>query len=174
MDRAWDMRCRENRSMQRIADALGISISTVHDMLTARAAEVADRLTSTVVGMKAVQTEQLDRVIEEAMDTWERSKRDAETVRTKRAGVLAAPGESAGIIGGVGDDGSDQGGAALRVIEETHEAKGQVGDTRYLTVAMQALEAKRAIWGLDAPRADGPTAAVVVKVYKGVDLTEVV
>lgn len=54
----------------------------------------------------------------------------------------------------------------------TNESKGQVGDPRFLDQIQKALDAKREIWGLDAPKPDAPGATVVVKVYEGIDLSK--
>ena len=52
------------------------------------------------------------------------------------------------------------------------ETKGQTGDPRFLEQANKALDAKREIWGLNAPKSDMPTAQAIVKVYMGVDVSE--
>lgn len=66
---------------------------------------------------------------------------------------------------------------AARIIETitAQDRKGQVGDPRFIQAALAALAAKRAIWGLDAPKAESMIAPVVVKVYGGGhDLREMV
>lgn len=84
----WELR-RTGLSMGTIAKRLGCSPDTVHNLLKWKAAEVAAETRAIVEEIKAEQTARLDYVIEEALESWRKSKRPATTEKIveKRMGV---------------------------------------------------------------------------------------
>lgn len=80
----------------------------------------------------------------------------------------------AGKIAAAAIEHERQAGDGLTIIEQVtvEEEKGQVGDPRFLEQANKALDAKREIWGLNAPKPDALVVPVVTKVYLGVNLED--
>jgi predicted transcriptional regulator len=181
---AWDLRCK-GWTEQRIADKLGVTRMAVSKILKRVSTRRYKELAAAVEEQKVVQTEQLDHILGEALDAWERSKESAEKTRTKSLGakpeenkppVQAAQGEDGrdheepeerpGMY--LNDDGEEvdeeerakvlaavnlkPDGSIMTIVERVDEVRHQVGDPRFLKAAMEAQEAKRQIWGLDAPK----------------------
>lgn len=86
--RAWGLR-QQGWSHARIGRELGVDDSTVTKMLQRICKRALASLKDRVEEMKAEQTVQLDHIQDEAMQAWERSKKNAETDRavTKRMGA---------------------------------------------------------------------------------------
>lgn len=140
---AWELR-QKCWTTTRIAQHLGISRQAVDKILDRVEARVLKRLDSRVGRSKARQTHQLEWIAEQASVAWERSTRDAETVKT----VIEPRDDGAGD----GDeDGDGAEGIAEATIREERTVKGQAGDPALLNQARGALADIRKIWGLDAP-----------------------
>lgn len=138
---AWKLRQRL-WTEQRIADELGVHVSTVSRMLDRVERRLAEQLKNESLPIKARQTAQLQEIAAEAFAAWERSKLDAELERTVSEEVnLAdeATAEMGFVIPGV-------------KVKTTQERKGQTGDPALLDKAMKALADIRAIWGLETPK----------------------
>lgn len=181
---AWNLR-QQGYTQTEIAEKLGVDQSTVSRALSRMNKKLHAEFVKQAEEMKAEQTVQLDYIQRQAMDGFERSKRDAKTKRTvtKSVGVGGKggdddePDEVPGMYlrrrSGADEDDEDEfeevseeerarliaSGAAtdadfLTVVERktTDEAKGQAGDARFLSAAIEALRSKRAIWGIEAPK----------------------
>ncbi len=143
--RAWELR-QQMWTQKRIADELGIchqAVSKILKRIDERFLAKADEL---IAEQKAAQTEQLRYIADEALQAWERSKRNAETVTTKET-----------------DNGT----------EVTTRVQGQYGDPRLLDQARGALADIRTLWGLDAPKRLDATISPIAKVYEGLDVDRV-
>jgi predicted transcriptional regulator len=110
---------------RRIAVELGVTQPAVSKSLARFNARVFERLIRRAAAEKARQIQVLERVTQEALEGWERSKRDAEILRSI--------------------EGGKDGPRTELVI------KGQAGDPRMLAEARNALADARKILGLDAP-----------------------
>jgi hypothetical protein len=125
--------------------------------LLSKAAKIAlARLTEDVQRHKALQHERLDHIISEAMQGWERSKKD------KRSGVKRTdslpPEERSGA------------GELVKAGEQvTQTAEEQVGDPTFLQEAREALADQRRIWGLDAQPVMQPAGASGVLVINTIE-----
>ena len=127
--RAWGLRQR-GRTQEQIAAELQITQQAVSKIL----ARVSDRYLKQVeakVGrIKAQQTAQLEQIVSESMDAWERSKKPQRTLTTvTRTGAEGQTSE-----------------------QTTQQAVEQVGDVAYLDQARAALADLRKVWGIDAPQ----------------------
>lgn len=138
--KAWELR-QQFWTEQRIADELGVAVSTVCEMLQRVERQLAQQLAEHALPIKARQTAQLERVAAEAFAAWERSKQPAELDR-----VIT---EEVNLIG-------DEEGGSITIpavkVKTTNERKGQTGDPSLLAQARGALADVRSIWGLDAPK----------------------
>jgi hypothetical protein len=102
---------------------------------------VFDQLNEEVTEAKGRQTSQLEYLASEAIDAWERSKLDAESVEeTEEQTTIKAPGSAGGKE------------LPAAVLKTKRVRKGQTGDPRHLDNAMKALTDIRAIWGIEAPK----------------------
>jgi predicted transcriptional regulator len=123
---AWSLRQR-GWSQLRIAAELGVSQPAVHKILRRVERRVLARLADSVESLKAKQSGQLEFLLDEAVQAWERSK--GKTVReTKRESLWNR-----------------------ETVTETRDA---CGDPRYLAEARSILEAERRLWGIGVPRAE--------------------
>ncbi|MDP9350390.1 MAG: hypothetical protein M3P51_02440 [Chloroflexota bacterium] len=144
--RAWELRAQgvtQARIATLLAEDLGVEISqpTVSRALSRTRRQVQKALADRAEQEALLQLSQLDHVQYEAMTQWERSKQDAqETITT-----MSSP----------DDDGEGSGG-----ISQTTKAKGQTGDPRLLQRAMEAMEGRRRILGIDAPSKQEVSGAV--------------
>ncbi len=144
--RAWELRAQgvtQARIATLLAEDLGVEISqpTVSRALSRTRRQVQKALADRAEQEALLQLSQLDHVQDEAMTQWERSKRDAqETITT-----MSSP----------DDDGEGSGG-----ISQTTRTKGQTGDPRLLQRAMEAMEGRRRILGIDAPSKQEVSGAV--------------
>jgi predicted transcriptional regulator len=120
-ERAFELRCR-NWSQSAIAAELGISRQAVAKALQRVERRALAKLTATVGLIKARQTLQLDHLISEAYEAWEKSKKPAKKRRIKRSGK---PGEGP---------------------ETTKETTWRDGDPRWIGEIRSLLSAQRDIW----------------------------
>jgi predicted transcriptional regulator len=127
--RAWDLRQR-GWSQRRIAGELSISQGTVSRLLDAIERRELARLSKRVERQKVEQTYQLDHIIDEALDAWERSKKPRVKTGKRSGGGKLGTGES----------------TVSEVIQRE-------GEPAFLDRALGALDRKRSLWGLDAPKA---------------------
>lgn len=134
--RAWQLRC-QGWTTYRIAAEIGITQSAVWKMLRRVEQRVLAGLKDSVVRMKATQTAQLENLLDEALQAWEKSKEPAQSV-TKRT------------VTGQGDN---------PTVEETvtQQMKGQCGNPTFLAEARDVLADLRKVWGIDAPTKVAPT-----------------
>jgi predicted transcriptional regulator len=147
--RAWDLRQR-GWTQQRIADELGITHQAVSALLKRLDRRFLAKSDDLIAAQKAAQTQQLQYIADEALQAWERSKLDAETVVTTsgRAHV------------------SKEGDVTLLPDETKVQIQGQSGDPRLLDQARGALEDIRKVWGIDAPtKVAGPDGGPIVIRY---------
>ncbi len=121
--RAWELR-QKGWTQERIAAELGVDQATVSRALKRTRKQVQKALEDRAEQEALIQLAQLDHVQAEAMEQWERSKQDAE--EHKVADTKDGP-------------------------METVTRTGQTGDPRLLQRAMEAMQARRKILGIDAP-----------------------
>jgi transcriptional regulator with XRE-family HTH domain len=123
---AWSLRQR-GWSQQRIAAELGVSQPAVHKILRRVERRVLARLSHSVASVKARQAGQLEFLLDEAVQAWERSK--GKTTRETRR-------------------------ESHRIRETVRETRDSCGDIRFLAEARALLEAERDLWGIGDPRAE--------------------
>jgi hypothetical protein len=142
--RAWEYRCR-GWGQRRIAEQLGISQPGVSKILRRVEGRVLKELSGSVARIKVSQNGQQEYVIEEALEAWRRSQQPRKRA-TRRT-----------VTGGDGDgDGDGEAGNQI-----TTDIVERDGDPAYLYVAMHAMAAQRALWGLDVAAAmQDPTSTV--------------
>jgi hypothetical protein len=139
--------------MRRIAAELGVTAPGVKKMLDRAAARLEAEIAENIGLYKAEQHQRLEHLYAQAMQEWERSRkafrgcaRVSGRVHVSRDGVKTSLPDLV-----------------------TKRVDQRLGDPRYLAQATAALEAQRALWGLNAARDDGgPECAV--KAVIGVDL----
>ena len=156
--RAWDLRVTHCWKTQAIADELGVSRSTVCRMLRQVNDRLAAEFREQLEALRVEQTEQHMAIAEQALAAWQRSLQATET--TTVTGGRAAVSREGDLL-------------ALpdQVVQQRRE---QTGNAAMLGKALKALEAIRAIWGLNAPkRQDVTTAGEPMKAYVGIDLDAV-
>lgn len=158
--RAWALR-QQGWTQQRIAAELGLGQSAVCRILARVSRRTLKELSDDVGRVKAEQSERLDFIIDEALQAWERSKRNSSSVTRERTEVL----------GGTEDEQP----ARERVVRAGEQRDG---DVRFLEQARAALAEQRKIWGAEAPkkaeisgRDGGPIETV--RRYVGIDPDEV-
>jgi hypothetical protein len=117
-ERAFELRCK-HWSQSAIAADLGISRQAVAAALRRVERRALARLTATVGLLKARQTLQLDHLISEAYQAWEKSKKPAK----KRKIRVTQTGQ-----------------------ETTRETTGRDGDPRWIGEIRSLLSAQRDIW----------------------------
>lgn len=125
---AWQL-SSEGWTHQRIADQLVVDRSTVTKILQRVSSRFQGELRDTVLLEKMRQVEILHRIVDEAMQAWERSK-GQEKSATRR-------------------EKEKSGGS--KEIETTQHAEENTGDPRYLAEARAAMADIRKILGLDRP-----------------------
>jgi predicted transcriptional regulator len=129
---AWALR-QEGWTQDRIAVELGIGQPAVSKALKRLSIRYHKDMAADVARVKGEQIAQLDRVVDEAMQAWERSKQSA-----KSLSKITKPGS-----GPRGQRGQQE--------ETTLRVDDQVGDPRHLQTAMKAMEDIRKITGANAP-----------------------
>lgn len=127
---AWELRC-QGWTQTRIAQQLGVTQATIsRDLKWASQRALAD-LTAVVEQTKREQVHQLERIADEALQSWERSKANYKSVSK--------------TVKGTRSDGEGTEESTTTKVEE------RAGDVRYLNTAMGALSDIRKILGADAP-----------------------
>ncbi len=132
---AWELR-QQGWSSGRIASELGVARSTVWKMLARVDRRALAQFEDQVMRQKVEQTEQLQQIVDEALQAWERSKQDVEmgTTTTGRAHV-------------------SRGGNVVDLPDlAVTQRRPQNGNPAFLAQALRALSGMREIWGLNAPR----------------------
>lgn len=148
--KAWAMRQKMMTEAQ-IAQELGITQPAVSVMLKRIASRMATELSGKVQELKATQTGQLEYIAAEALAGWERSKLNAEMLRTVTEEVALKS-----EVETLDDDGQPV--RRKKVIlpvaktTTTKTVEGQAGDPRFLDQARGALGDIRDIWGLESPK----------------------
>ena len=127
-------------TQQRIADKLEIDQSTVSVALARISKRVLADLGDAVQAVKAEQAGQLDHIIDESLQAWDRSKEATRNVRRRQVQPAMAQG-----------DGTAPQASQATPSEVTQEVKDQDGSVTYLETAMKAMADKRKIFGADAP-----------------------
>lgn len=120
------------RTMQQIADAVGISFATVRRELKALVGEWQESAAEDIAAVKARELQKLDAIEEEAWREWERSKEDWIKKSSKKGGGNSDP-------------------------ETKVETGGQCGDPRYLQALLGIQDRRAKILGMDAPTKIAPT-----------------
>jgi predicted transcriptional regulator len=147
--RAWELRSR-GLPQHLIAEQIGVSQQAVSKILARIESRELKRLSGNVERLKLEQTCQLDHVITESIEAWHRSKKPKH--RAIKRTVSGGRGR-----GGEDDDQADEDGSGT----ETTEAIERDGDAAYLYAAMNAMDRKRSLWGLDvAPALQDPASSV--------------
>jgi hypothetical protein len=146
--RAWDLR-QQGWTHARIAAELGLERSAVTRILARVNKRVLKEMHAEVAAQKVEQSARLDFVIDEALQAWERSKKDAVKVtREWDTPHRDQPDEAEAAC----DEPPET------VVERvTHERQGRDGDVRFLEQTRQALADQRKVWGIDAPAKVAPT-----------------
>lgn len=148
--RAWELR-RQLWTEQRIADEIGVDVSTVSRMLRRIEVRYSREFAETLERVKGEQTAQLQYLADEALQGWERSKCNAESLRTIKEDISLKGTEET-----QGDDGQP-----VRVKKAvvpasktttTFTSEGQAGEPKFLSEARGALSDIRDIWGIEAPK----------------------
>ena len=104
----------------------------------------------------ALELERIGRVESEAWEGWERSKKAAQTVAVKTAKLI--------MRGGRGKDRYELPGEQ---VEKTETVKEQVGDARFLELALKCTERRCVLLGLNAPEKIAPTDPTGTKEWGG-------
>lgn len=138
--RAWRLRSR-GWSQYRIADELRMSQGGVSRLLQRIERRELKRMSRSVESIKVTQNAQLEHIVGESLDAWDRSKTPRKRAARKTAGSGDGDGDGATV--------------------ETSEVVERDGDCSYLYAAMNAMGAQRSLWGLDvAPALQEPAASV--------------
>lgn len=119
-DRAWEMRQR-GWTQAAIGKELGISQVGAGKALRRAEARVLKRMSDRIEGIKATQHAQLEHIVMESLQAWERSKSDVKTTKVTKDG---------------------DGGKAERTTKTTP------GTPSFLAEARQALADIRRLWGV--------------------------
>jgi hypothetical protein len=142
--RAWELRQR-GYSQMRIAQILHVDQGTVSRYLSHASKRCLSQLQDKVAHHKAELSLQLDHLIDESLQAWERSK------APKKKAAKREGGGKHGLGGGT-----------------VQEIQDRDGDPAFLDRAIAAMDRKRALWGLDEPppvvdvQAQGKTFAEMV------------
>lgn len=125
------------RTLQQIADAVGVSVMTVRRELKALIGDWQAAAKEDIAAVKARELRKLEALEEEAWKEWERSKEDWVKKSVKKGGTTPA---------------------GTKAAPETKvETGGQCGDPRYLNVLLGVQERRAKILGVDAPTKIAPT-----------------
>jgi len=159
---AWALR-QQGWTHARIAATLEVDPSTISKMLSRLCDRALKEITEDVLRMKADQSNRLDHIIDEALQAWERSKKDAVEVTTETTVVIEPA-----------DEGEAEVERAMPGQIVTRKVKGQVGDTAYIAEARAALADLRKLWGLNEPeKKDITSGGLPFKAYAGFDPEQV-
>jgi hypothetical protein len=144
-----------HKLLYEIAKDEGVSRTTISDDLAAIRKEWLNRAVAAFDQRRAEELARIDRLEAEAWDAWERSKRDAQTIRAST---------TKGRVDGQGKPLPD-----LVRTDETLE--GQVGDPRFLERIGWCIQKRCEITGI-LTQAAGASCSVVV--MNGIDLAAVI
>ncbi len=122
----------QGRTQQQISEALGVSRRTLGKYLRLYNERAMSRLEQWSMAEAGRQVAVLERMADEAIQAWERSKRDAVSVKIVR-------GEAAG-----------KDGETIPVDRTETTVKGQIGNPAYLAQAIAALAEIRRIIGYES------------------------
>lgn len=177
---AWDLR-RKGWSQERIAEKLKVDQSTVSRMLRRTEDRLNKEFKERAERLKIEQLARLDYIIDESLEEWRRSKRNARASRETTKELVTRPAKpKPGEDGADGEDGrpevsgmylgedgeevSDEEreakresaikpGEELTVVERKriHDDKGRIGEAALLAQARGAMADQRVILGIDAP-----------------------
>lgn len=120
---AWKLR-QQCWTLQRIADHLGVAVSSVHEMLQRVEKRLWEETKGDWIHKKVEHEAQLGHLIEQALLGWQKSLEDAETYKETNL-----------------PDGS---------VKQERTMKGQSGNAAHLANARAMLADIRAIYGMDA------------------------
>jgi predicted transcriptional regulator len=145
---AWALR-RLGYSQARIAEELQVSQPTISRSLQRTGKAYQKELMKDVSALKAQQIEQLEHIRDDAMQAWRRSQLDYQEMTVRRQRVTDENAE--GIDPDTLDDWplpeDDDSNKRLEIT--TIVTRGQVGDPRFLKIAMEASAEIRKITGID-------------------------
>lgn len=141
----WAYRTQNGMTHARIAELTGMERSGVTRMLQRLSRRVTEKLNDEIVEERIAQLEVHRKIVDEAIQAWERSKNPARTVtqRTPTDGQQPEPQEEQPEQ--PRRRGRPRGGSGYTMIR----AENQEGDPRYLSSAMDAMERIRKILGMD-------------------------
>lgn len=131
----------QGQTYRQIGDALKVkSTQTIHKDVAAILIDWQAEQKHNVDEWVALELGKVGRIESQAWEAWERSQRDAETVATETTTITlrAGRGQSAMEV------------PALQT-REGRTVKGQVGDPRFLDVALRCVARRCELLGLDAP-----------------------
>lgn len=134
-------------TQQEIADKLGLDHTTVSKHLKAIRDEWKQQAQEDIGEVIKHDLRKLDAIESEALEQWERSKKDGQ--KKVAEGVSAAP--KTGKAGKADDDGASM---PNKVKIETW---GQCGDPRYLKIILDCQERRAKLLGMDKPTKVAPT-----------------
>jgi plasmid maintenance system antidote protein VapI len=116
-------------SRQALADELNITKRSVNRILVRINTRITQDLADLVLSHKARMHERHERIFQQAMTAWEKSKGEHRRQIARRTEVDGKP-----------------------VTVSTLEVEESAGEPQYLAKALDALKAQRELWGLDAPK----------------------
>ena len=137
---AWDLRC-SGWTQERIAAQLGVSQATIHRDLKWAAERALGDLTEKVKQTKLEQVGQLERIVDESLQSWQASKNPEKMVSQRKRQAQSQV----------------QGQAVDMPVEINTRVTEQVGDRAFLSEARAAMSDIRKILGADAPLKVAPT-----------------
>jgi predicted transcriptional regulator len=121
----------EGWTQQRIAQKMGVSQCYISKMLTRVLKRYTKNFMEHVATVKAEQVAMHNRIVDEALTAWEKSKGIQKVVKNKAKGVVNRRGIQETVSG-----------------DTTEENKQLFGDTKYLDSSMRAMEHIRKIVGI--------------------------
>jgi predicted transcriptional regulator len=155
---AFDLRCK-GWTDSRIAQHLGVSRQAVSKMLRRVDERALQKLGDKARRMMLQLTAQLEHLLDEAIQAWERSKENSKSM-TKRS-FVPREGEkptAAGEAGAADKEGEAKAqppaGVEIPLDQVTMHQESSCGDTIYLDKAMEAIAQLRRVWGVDASNSE--------------------
>lgn len=151
----------EGNTYREIARQVGVkSTKTIHDDVQKVLGIWREEHQHNVDDWIALELGKIGHVESEAWEGWERSKKAAQTVAVKTAKLI--------MRGGRGKDRYELPGEQ---VEKTETTKDQVGEARFLELALKCTERRCILLGLNAPEKIAPTDPTGTKEWVG-DLTD--
>lgn len=139
--RGWSYRQMRDEVKARL-DLKTYSLGTVHKDVNALLAEWRETRIENLDHAVQLELERIDDIVREAWDAWEKSKKDAEVVRSRQIGVAAKKSDD-------GDDGENR--IETVRLERTSAELINYGDPRYLEIIHRNLSERRKLLGLYSP-----------------------